>query len=120
MRVDRRTVDLSEYPDLIVVYLGMRVRKPRGLLTLLGIGPQIRKSWQEQPDGLLLHEDLIWSLSPPHAGMRQYWRDLRRHEPRGGPGQVRAEHAGSRPDVLLPPACRTVRRNGRPAGDRRG
>jgi Domain of unknown function (DUF4188) len=76
MNVERRTVDLSGYPDLVVIYLGMRVRRPRGLLTLLGFGPQIRKSWQGQPDGLLLHEDLIWSLFPPHAGMRQYWRDL--------------------------------------------
>ena len=76
MRVDRQTVDLSGYPDLVVIYLGMRVRRPRGLLRLLGLGPQIRKSWQEEPDGLLLHEDLIWSLFPPHLGMRQYWRDL--------------------------------------------
>jgi hypothetical protein len=73
---DRTTVDLSQYPDLVVVYLGMRVRKPRGLLTLLGMGPQIDKSWKDKPDGLLLHENLVWSLLPPHAGMRQYWRDL--------------------------------------------
>ena len=72
----RQTVDLSRYPDLVVVYLGMRVRRLRGILTLLGLGPQIQKSWKEQPDGLLLHEDLIWSLVPPHLGMRQYWRDL--------------------------------------------
>jgi fumigallin biosynthesis monooxygenase-like protein len=76
MRVDRQTVDLSGYPALVVVYLGMRVRRPRGLLRLLGLGPQIRKSWQAEPDGLLLHEDMIWSLFPPHVGMRQYWRDL--------------------------------------------
>jgi fumigallin biosynthesis monooxygenase-like protein len=75
-RVDRRTVDLGGYPDLVVVYLGMRVRRPRGLLYLAGLGPQIRKSWEEQPNGLLLHEDLIWSLFPPHFGMRQYWRDF--------------------------------------------
>jgi hypothetical protein len=76
MRVDRQAVDLTGFPDLVVVYLGMRVRRPRGMLTLLGIGPQIRKSWREQPDGLLLHEDIVWSLVPPHVGMRQYWRDL--------------------------------------------
>jgi hypothetical protein len=76
MTVDRKTVDLSGYPDLVVVYLGMRVRRPRGLVRLLGLGPQIRKSWQQQPEGLLLHEDLIWSLLPPQIGMRQYWRDL--------------------------------------------
>ena len=72
---DRQTVDLSAYPEMVVVYLGMRVRKPKGLLRLLGLGPQIQKSWKAKPDGLLLHEDLIWSLIPPHAGMRQYWRD---------------------------------------------
>jgi hypothetical protein len=75
MRTTRMTVDLSEYPDLVVVYLGMRVGKLRGVRTLLGLGPQIRSSWQAQPDGLLLHEDLLWSLVPLHAGMRQYWRD---------------------------------------------
>jgi hypothetical protein len=76
MRVDRQTVDLSGYPDLVVIYLGMRVRKLRGLRTVFGLGPQIRKSWQAEPDGLLLHEDLVWSVFPPHVGMRQYWRDL--------------------------------------------
>lgn len=76
MSVDRQTVDLSQYPDMVVVYLGMRVRRPRGLARLLGLGPQIRQSWKEEPDGLLLHEDLLWSLLPPHLGMRQYWRDL--------------------------------------------
>jgi Monooxygenase af470-like len=74
--MDRRTVTLDDYPDLVVIYLGMYVRKPRGMLRLLGLGPQIQKSWQAEPDGLLLHENLIWSLIPPHAGMRQYWRDL--------------------------------------------
>lgn len=76
MRVGRQTVDMSGFPDLVVVYLGMRVRRPRGLLRLLGLGPQIQKSWKERPDGLLLHEDLIWSLFPPHLGMRQYRRDI--------------------------------------------
>jgi hypothetical protein len=76
MTVDRRTPDLSAYPDLVVVYLGMRVRKPRGIARLLGIGPQIDRSWKARPDGLLAHENLIWSLLPPHLGMRQYWRDL--------------------------------------------
>lgn len=76
MTVDRQTVDLSDYPDLVVVYLGMRVRRPRGLLRMLGLGPRIRDSWKQQPEGLLLHEDLVWSLFPPHLGMRQYWRDL--------------------------------------------
>lgn len=72
----RDTVDLSGYPDLVVIYLGMKVRRPRGLARLFGLGPQIQKSWKAEPDGLLLHEDMVWSLIPPHLGMRQYWRDL--------------------------------------------
>jgi hypothetical protein len=76
VEVDRQTVDLTQYPNLVVIYLGMRVRRPRGMLRLLGLGPQIQKSWKDRPDGLLLHEDVVWSLIPPHIGMRQYWRDL--------------------------------------------
>jgi hypothetical protein len=75
-KVDRRTVDLSAYPDLVVVYLGMRVNVFAGLKRLLGLGPQIADSVKAKPDGLLLHEDLIFSLFPLHSGMRQYWRDF--------------------------------------------
>jgi hypothetical protein len=75
-RVNRETVDLSGFPDLVVIYLGMRARSLRGLRTLLRLGPQIARSAAERPDGLLLHEDLIYSLVPPHLGMRQYWRDF--------------------------------------------
>jgi hypothetical protein len=74
--VNRRTVDLSQFPDLVVVYLGMRVNRLTGLKTLLGFGPQISKSVAAQPDGLLLHENFIFSVFPMHAGMRQYWRDM--------------------------------------------
>ena len=76
MAVDRRTVDLSTYPDLVVIYLGMRVNAWYGLKTVIGMGPQINKSWKDKPDGLLLHEDLFFGFLPPHAGMRQYWRDF--------------------------------------------
>ena len=75
-RVDRRTVDLSAYPDLIVNYLGLRVNALTGIKRALGLGPQIAKSVADKPDGLLLHEDLLFSLFPPHLGMRQYWRDF--------------------------------------------
>src|SRR5438093_938078 len=75
MAVDRRTVDLSAYPDLVVIYLGMRVNAWQGVKTVIGLGPRIKDSVKAQPDGLLLHEDLLFSLVPPHAGMRQYWRD---------------------------------------------
>ena len=72
----RTTVDLSAYPDLVVIYLGMRVEEPRGAETLQALGPQIQASVEEQPDGLLLHEQLIYSQDPLHVGMRQYWRDF--------------------------------------------
>jgi fumigallin biosynthesis monooxygenase-like protein len=75
-QVNRRTVDLSAYPDLVVIYLGMRVNAITGLKTLIGFGPKISKSADDKPDGLLLHENLLYSLFPPHAGMRQYWRDF--------------------------------------------
>lgn len=74
-RVERRTVDLSGYPDLVVIYLGMRVNRMVGIKTLLGFGPQIASSVDAHPDGLLLHENLVFSFFPMHVGMRQYWRD---------------------------------------------
>lgn len=75
-QVNRRTVDLSAYPDLVVIYLGMRVNMLAGIKTLIGFGPRISKSVEDEPDGLLLHENFLFSLFPPHAGMRQYWRDF--------------------------------------------
>ena len=75
-KVNRRTVDLSGHPNLVVIYLGMRVNTLTGLKTLLGFGPKISKSVESHPDGLLMHENLLWSLFPPHVGMRQYWRDF--------------------------------------------
>jgi hypothetical protein len=75
-KVQRQTVDLSAFPDLVVIYLGMRVNAWMGVKTLLGIGPQIRTAADAKPDGLLLHEFLLLSLIPPHLGMRQYWRDF--------------------------------------------
>ncbi len=74
--VERRTVDLSAYPDLTVVYLGMRVNVLAGLKTVLGFGPRIADSVRDNPDGLLLHENMLFSLIPLHVGMRQYWRDF--------------------------------------------
>jgi hypothetical protein len=75
-RVKRQTVDLSGYPDLVVIYLGMRVNRLAGLKTLLGFGPGIGDSVAAKPDGLLLHENYLLSLFPMHVGMRQYWRDM--------------------------------------------
>jgi hypothetical protein len=74
--VERRTVDLSQYPDLVVIYLGMWLNALSGFKTLLGFGNEISKSVAARPEGLLLHEPIIFSIFPMHAGMRQYWRDF--------------------------------------------
>jgi hypothetical protein len=73
---ERRTVDLSAYPDLTVVYLGMRLNRPSGIFQILRFWPQVKRSVEARPDGLLLHEYVIWGLRPLHLGMRQYWRDF--------------------------------------------
>jgi hypothetical protein len=74
--IQRLTVNLSQFPELVVIYLGMRVRNLRGLATLASFGPKISAAVAARPDGLLLHETVLYSLIPPHAGMRQYWRDF--------------------------------------------
>jgi hypothetical protein len=74
--LERRTVDLSIYPDLVVIYLGMRVEKLSGVATLMKFGPKIKAAVDAKPDGLLLHENIFYSFFPLHAGMRQYWRDF--------------------------------------------
>ena len=54
-RVSRQTVDLSAYPDLIVVYLGMRVNRLYGIRTFFNFGRKIAQSVVDEPDGLLRH-----------------------------------------------------------------
>ncbi|WP_158808081.1 DUF4188 domain-containing protein [Beijerinckia sp. L45] len=68
------SVDLSAYPDLVVVYLGFRVSTWRGLIAMLGIGKGLAMIRRDKPDGLLADEPIIYSLR--HVGMRQYWRDF--------------------------------------------
>jgi len=74
--VDRQTSDLSPYPDLVVIYLGMRANSWRGLGSILRLGPEISRSVAGRPDGLLRHEQMLFGLFPLHVGMRQYWRDF--------------------------------------------
>jgi hypothetical protein len=75
-KAERRTVDLAAYPDLVVIYLGQRVNSIKGLWATLKLGPAISKAVDAKPDGLLLHETIMWGWFPPHFGMRQYWRDF--------------------------------------------
>lgn len=76
MTTSRNTVLLAKFPDLVVIYLGMRVNAPRGLVTLMRTGQDIKRALAGRPDGLLRHENFVLSLLPPHLGMRQYWRDF--------------------------------------------
>ena len=75
--ISRQTADLSGYPDLVTVYLGMKAHSFGGFLSLVKLGPQIMKSVESKPDGLLRHEgNIVMGLFPPHLAMRQYWRDF--------------------------------------------
>lgn len=72
-----KTVDLSAFPDLVVIILGMQVKAVGGLKTLIGLGPQIDKAGASAPEGLLHFENnIIFKLFPLHLGMRWYWRDF--------------------------------------------
>ena len=75
--VNRKTVDLAEYPDLVVIYLGMRVRTLRGLISSVRLAPQIEQAGASRPDGLLHYENnIVFSFFPLHVGMRWYWRNF--------------------------------------------
>ena len=39
--VERRTVDLTQYPDLVVIYLGMRVNRLAGRFCCRGVGRRL-------------------------------------------------------------------------------
>ena len=75
-KFSRRTVDLTGFPDLVAIYLGMRVNAMTGLRTVIGFGPKIARSVDARPEGLLLHENMIFSLFPLHVDMRQYWHSF--------------------------------------------
>ena len=75
--VNRQGVDLTAYPELVVIYLGMRVKTFAGLKTVFRLGPQIDNAAKARPDGLLHFENyIIYSMFPFHVGMRWYWRDF--------------------------------------------
>lgn len=72
--VNRQSVDLSNYPDIVMIMLGFKLKGWRGLLALRRIGPGLRQIARDRPEGLLAHEGMMFS--PMHIGFRQYWRDL--------------------------------------------
>jgi hypothetical protein len=75
-KVTRRSADLTAYPDLLVIYVGIRARSLGGVLSIIKLGPQIQASVRQKPDGLLRHDGMLYTLFPLHVGMRQYWRDV--------------------------------------------
>jgi hypothetical protein len=58
MKALRQTVDLSAYPDLVVIYLGMTVNMLTGVKTLFGFGPKIEGSVAARPDGFEVDDTL--------------------------------------------------------------
>ena len=48
-RRTRFTVDLSDYPDLVAIYLGLRVNSIRGLLPALEFGPKLKQAVKDNP-----------------------------------------------------------------------
>ena len=58
MTYPRRSVVLSGYPDLVVIYLGYRAKGFKDARSLLRIGRGLRSIKKNPPDGLLSHEDL--------------------------------------------------------------
>lgn len=74
MSYPRTSVDLSGYPDLVVIYLGYRVKSLKAVRSLLRIGRGLRDIQRHPPAGLLAHENMMFGLLNP--GFRQYWRDF--------------------------------------------
>ncbi|WP_431958124.1 monooxygenase family protein [Nocardia lijiangensis] len=72
---ERLTVDLRDYPDAVVLYLGIKVRKLRGTGYVAKMKAQLNELAAHSPDGLLAHESFWWSFFPLHVGFRQFWRD---------------------------------------------
>jgi hypothetical protein len=54
--IEQRAADLDSYPELVVIYLGMRVYRLDGLLTVVRLRSEVLASVRARPDGLLLHE----------------------------------------------------------------
>lgn len=74
MNYPRASVDLSGYPDLVVIYLGYRATTLKSIFGILRIGSGLRDIQKNPPAGLLSHENLWFGFM--HPGFRQYWRDF--------------------------------------------
>jgi hypothetical protein len=82
-KLKRQTVDLADYPDLVIIRAGMRAESVKGFGKLMKYGYQIidsvggvKEGDELTPEGLLHNEEEIFSLLPPHFVIRQYWQDF--------------------------------------------
>lgn len=57
--VTQTTVDLSEQPNVVVIYLGMRVRTLRGMRTLRSIAKEIEHAAATKPDRAATPRDAV-------------------------------------------------------------
>ena len=73
-QVPRETVDLTAYPDLVMVLLGFRLRRLRAVGSFLAIGRGMAEIARNPPDGLLAADNCLYGWN--HIGIRQYWRDM--------------------------------------------
>jgi hypothetical protein len=73
--IQHTTVELSPFPDLVVIYLGMKVRNLRGLRTMISFGPKITPPSRQSPKAFSC-TSLLFSLLSLRTGMRQYGRDF--------------------------------------------
>lgn len=75
MQTHRRfTVNLQDYPDLVMIVLGLEIRNPCALLSMPLIGRGLSQIAASAPDGLLHHQTQRYGWR--HLGFRQYWRDF--------------------------------------------
>lgn len=70
----RETVDLSTYPDLVVMLLGLKLRSIRALPAFIDIGKGLASISRTPPDGMLTSDQFMFGWN--HVGIRCYWRDL--------------------------------------------
>lgn len=73
-QASRETVDLSPYPDLVMVLLGFRANRLRAIPTLFSLGRGFAEIRRNPPNGLLGEEGCLFGWN--HIGFRQYWRDM--------------------------------------------
>jgi len=74
---DPQTVDLAQYPDLVVMIFGMRARNLQGIATTLSFRRKIAQTVKKlPPEGLLHLHFMILSIAPLHFALRTYWKSF--------------------------------------------